>query len=130
MKVDRVTANHSLSSTAIQQKFQHSLSLLSLSQDVTARQKFIHLQTRPGEQKFIQENPHGISFLFFCQPPKDKSREPHGGCLQALGTGKRMNQRLAKSHSSVIPRDKHTPVKKMQRRIDRRLVSCSLFYEL
>ena len=29
MKVDRVTANHSLSSTAIQQKFQHSLSLLS-----------------------------------------------------------------------------------------------------
>merc|ERR1712173_388912 len=28
-KVDRVTANHSLSSTAIQQKFQHSLSLLS-----------------------------------------------------------------------------------------------------
>ena len=38
-KVDRVTANHSLSSTAIQQKFQHSLSLLSQSQDVTARQK-------------------------------------------------------------------------------------------
>ena len=39
MKVDRVTANHSLSSTAIQQKFQHSLSLLSLSWDVTARHK-------------------------------------------------------------------------------------------
>ena len=50
MKVDRVTANHSLSSTAIQQKFQHSLSLLSLSQDVTARQKFIHfLVPTPGE---------------------------------------------------------------------------------
>ena len=38
-KVDRVTANHSLSSTAIQQKSQHSLSLLSLSWDVTARHK-------------------------------------------------------------------------------------------
>ena len=38
-KVDRVTANHSLSSTAIQQKFQHSLSLLSFSWDVTARHK-------------------------------------------------------------------------------------------
>merc|ERR1712129_684315 len=38
-KVDRVTANHSLSSTAIQQKAQLSLSLLSLSWDVTARHK-------------------------------------------------------------------------------------------
>ena len=56
MKVDRVTANHSLSSTAIQQKFQHSLSLLSLSQDVTARQKLTRHSRLAAEKAGTGDN--------------------------------------------------------------------------
>ena len=56
MKVDRVTANHSLSSTAIQEKFQHSLSLLSLSQDVTARQKLTRHSRLAAEKAGTGDN--------------------------------------------------------------------------
>jgi hypothetical protein len=54
-KVDRVTANHSLSSTAIQQKFQHSLSLLSFSWDVTARHKNSLSCKLPGRNPLVND---------------------------------------------------------------------------
>ena len=79
MKVDRVTANHSLSSTAIQQKFQHSLSLLFLVPGCNRQAKEGQIAAwRSGTKK--QER-KGMNRLLEVQEKKfdslPKSVKPH-----------------------------------------------------